>query len=293
MIPRVRPGVFEVRASERRPARRLMRVDLPTFERPAIATSVAPTGGTDSTVRASATKTASATVGAKAGPRARGAERAFGRLSCDKRDRLASTAVTNGLRLIGLTGGIGSGKSTVARLLAERGIPVIDADEISREAVAPGSAALREIAAIWPDVVGAGEQLDRRALGRKIFSDPAARIELEGILHPRIIELSEARARALATAGHTLAFYEASLLVETGRYRELDGLVVVDAPEGERIARVVKRDDVSEADVRGRMAAQLPLADKLEVATFVIRNDGDLDRLRAQVGAMLSAIAPS
>jgi dephospho-CoA kinase len=201
--------------------------------------------------------------------------------------------VTNGLRLVGLTGGIGSGKSTVARLLAERGIPVIDADEVSREAVAPGSPALREIAAIWADVIGADGQLDRRALGRKIFSDGAARVQLERILHPRIIELSEARARALAAAGHALAFYEASLLVETGRYRELDGLVVVDAPEGARIARVVDRDSVSEADVRGRMAAQLPLADKLQVASFVIRNDGDLEHLRAQVATMLSAIGAS
>jgi dephospho-CoA kinase len=217
----------------------------------------------------------------------------LGILSWDKRDRLASTAVTNGLRLVGLTGGIGSGKSTVARLLAERGIPVIDADEISREAVAPGSAALLEIAATWADVIGADEQLDRRALGRKIFADPAARIQLERILHPRIIELSEARARMLAAAGHTLAFYEASLLVETGRYRELDGLVVVDAPEEARIARVVQRDDVSEADVRGRMAAQLPLADKLAVASFVIRNDGDLEHLRAQVAAMLAAFVAS
>jgi dephospho-CoA kinase len=217
----------------------------------------------------------------------------LGILSWDKRDRLASTAVTNGLRLVGLTGGIGSGKSTVARLLAERGIPVIDADEISREAVAPGSAALLEIAATWADVIGADEQLDRRALGRKIFADPAARIQLERILHPRIIELSEARARMLAAAGHTLAFYEASLLVETGRYRELDGLVVVDAPEEARIARVVQRDDVSQADVRGRMAAQLPLADKLAVASFVIRNDGDLEHLRAQVAAMLAAFVAS
>jgi dephospho-CoA kinase len=200
-------------------------------------------------------------------------------------------AFPDGFRLVGLTGGIGSGKSTAAQLIAARGIPVIDADQLAREAVAPGSPALREIAATWPEVITPDGHLDRRALGRKIFSSSEARTRLEGILHPRIIELSTARAAELAAAGHRLAFYEASLLVETGRYRDLDGLVVVDAPEELRVARVVKRDGSQEADVRARMAAQATPDDKRKLATFLVDNDGDLARLRAQVEAMLDALA--
>ena len=191
--------------------------------------------------------------------------------------------MTDTLRLIGLTGGIGSGKSTVARLFAERGVPVIDADELAREATRPGAPALTEIGAVWPDVVGSDGALDRRLLGAYVFGDPAARARLEAILHPRIVALCDARARALARAGHRVALYEAALLVETGRYRDLDGLIVVDAPEDVRVARVIARDGLREADVRARIAAQLPMEDKRRVATHVIHNDGDLNALRARV----------
>lgn len=194
------------------------------------------------------------------------------------------------LRLIGLTGGIGSGKSTVARLFAARGVPVIDADELSREATRPGAPALLEIAARWPDVVGADGVLDRRRLGAHVFGDPAARAHLEAILHPRIVALCNARAGDLARAGHRLALYEAALLVETGRYVDLDGLIVVDAPEDVRVARVVTRDGLREADVRARLAAQLPMADKRRVATHIIENDGDLDTLKARVAELAARL---
>ena len=194
------------------------------------------------------------------------------------------------LRLIGLTGGIGSGKSAVARLFAARGVPVIDADELSREATRPGAPALAEIAALWPDVVGSDGVLDRRRLGAHVFGDPAARARLEAVLHPRIVALCNERARALADAGHRLALYEAALLVETGRYGELDGLIVVDAPEDVRVARVVARDGLREADVRARIAAQLPMADKRRVATHIIENDGDLTTLGARVAALAARL---
>lgn len=191
------------------------------------------------------------------------------------------------LRFIGLTGGIGSGKSAVARLLEARGIPVVDADQLAREAALPGTPALAEIRAAWPGVVAPDGTLDRRRLGEIVFADRAARARLEAILHPRIAALAAARAEALARAGHRLVFYEASLLVETGRYRELDGVVVVDAPEAARIARVVARDHLAADHVRARMAAQMPMADKRRVATAVLDNDGDLDRLREKVAALL------
>jgi dephospho-CoA kinase len=198
--------------------------------------------------------------------------------------------VTARFRLIGLTGGIGSGKSTVARLIAERGIPVLDADQLAREVTGFGGGALPEIAAVWPDVMGPDKQLDRHKLAAIVFADRTARLRLEAITHPRIVELATKRAADLAQAGHRLAFYEASLLVETGRHRELDGLVVVDAPEPVRIDRVVARDGITRAEVRARIAAQLPMAEKRRVATTIIENDGDVGALAVKVDALLAAI---
>jgi dephospho-CoA kinase len=201
-----------------------------------------------------------------------------------------SLAVAPGFRLIGLTGGIGTGKSTVGRFLTARGFPVIDADELARAAVEPGTPALAEIAATWPDVIGADGHLDRARLAQRVFADPGARARLEAILHPRIVALSNARAADLAAAGHRAAFYEASLLVETGRHAALDGLLVVDAPEEVRIGRVVARDGATPETVRARMAAQLPMADKRRVATVVIDNDGELPALERQVEVALAKL---
>lgn len=195
--------------------------------------------------------------------------------------------MTTGLRLIGLTGGIGTGKSTVGRFLTARGFPVIDADDLARAAVEPGTPGLAEVAAAWPDVIAGDGRLDRARLAERVFADPAARARLEAILHPRIVALSNDRVAALAAAGHRAAFYEASLLVETGRHRELDGLLVVDAPEDARIARVAARDHATVEAVRARMAAQLPMPEKRRVATAVIDNDGDLAALERRVDQAL------
>lgn len=201
--------------------------------------------------------------------------------------------MTEGLRLIGLTGGIGTGKSTVARLLSARGIPVIDADQLARAAVEPGQPALDDLRAAWPDTITEDGRLDRKALAAIVFADPQARQRLEGILHPRIVALAHQRAAALARAGHAAAFYEASLLVETGRHGDLDGLVVVDAPEDVRIARVVARDGLTPDQVRARMAAQAPMAEKRRLADFVIENGGDVQALEAQVTNLLAALGVS
>ncbi len=201
--------------------------------------------------------------------------------------------MTAGLRLIGLTGGIGTGKSTVGRILVARGFPVIDADELARAAVEPGTAGLAAVSEAWPEAVGSDGRLDRRRLGAIVFADAAARARLEGILHPRIVALANERTAALARAGHRLAFYEASLLVETGRHRELDGLIVVDAPEDARIARVHARDGMSPDAVRARMAAQLSMSEKRRVATAVIDNDGDLGALESKVDAVLATLVPA
>ena len=196
----------------------------------------------------------------------------------------------SGLKLVGLTGGIATGKSTVARLIAERGIPVLDADHLAREAVEPGQPALAEIARLWPEVIGAGGRLDRKGLGAIVFADSDARRRLEAILHPRIAELCDARAAALAAAGHQLAFYEASLLVETGRHQDFDGLVVVTASPETQIARAMARDHLTRDQARARIDAQLPIAEKVAVATHVIDNSGDAAATAAQVARLLEKL---
>ena len=193
-------------------------------------------------------------------------------------------------RLVGLTGGIGTGKSTVAGMFAARGVPVIDADVLARDVVAPGQPAAADIAAAWPGVVAADGRIDRKRLGAVVFGDAAARARLEAITHPRIQALSRQRAAALAAAGHGFALYEASLLVESGRWRELDGLIVVTASPATQVARVVRRDGVSEDEARARLRAQLPQEEKLRVATHVIDNDGDLPATEAQVDRVLAAL---
>ena len=197
----------------------------------------------------------------------------------------------DGLRLVGLTGGIASGKSTVARLIAGRGIPVLDADQLARDVVEPGQPALAEIARLWPEAITASGALDRRRLGAIVFGDAAARARLEAIMHPRIVALADARAAALAAAGHRLAFYEASLLVETGRHRDLDGLVVVTVSPETQIARAMARDRMSRDEAHARIAAQLPLAAKVQAATFVIDNDGRPEATEARVDELLAALA--
>lgn len=193
------------------------------------------------------------------------------------------------MQRVGLTGGIASGKSTVARMLAERGVPVIDADALAREVVGPGTAALAAIAARWPGVVRDGA-LDRQALGAIVFADAAERAALEAIVHPAIRAEAFRRLETLEAAGAPVAVYEAALLVETGLDRELDALIVVSLPEEEQVRRLVARDGVPEAAARARVAAQAPLAEKLARAHYVIENTGDLADLRARVDEVWSAV---
>lgn len=169
-------------------------------------------------------------------------------------------------------------------------MPVIDADGLAREVVAPGQPALADIAAAWPQVIAADGTLDRKRLGALVFADPAARRQLEAITHPRIKALATARIQTLAEEGHKLAFYEASLLVESGQYRAYDGLVVVRASVENQLRRAMARDGFTEAEARVRIAAQAPLEEKLRFATAVIDNDGDPDATRAQVNALVDEL---
>ena len=194
------------------------------------------------------------------------------------------------MRVYGLTGNIGSGKSTVARLLRERGVPVVDADQVARDLVLPGQPALAEIASRFPGVVAPDGRLDRKALGARVFADEAERKALNEILHPRIAAESGSRLAALAEEGRELAIYEAALIVENGLDALFDGLVVVTAPEDDQVRRVAARDGLAEAETRARIAAQLPAKEKAARGDFVIDNGSGLEALAAQVDRVLGAL---
>ncbi|HEY5678090.1 MAG TPA: dephospho-CoA kinase, partial [Myxococcales bacterium] len=187
------------------------------------------------------------------------------------------------MRIWGLTGNIGSGKSTVGRMLAAAGIPVVDADQVAREVVEKGRPALREIASRFPGVLLPDGSLDRKALAQRVFADKEEREALNHIIHPRIAEEVSARLAALAGAGHPVAVYEAALIVENGLDAGLDGLVVVVAEPEAQVARLRLRDGMTESEARARIAAQLPSAEKVRHATFAIENSGTEAELAAQV----------
>jgi dephospho-CoA kinase len=192
--------------------------------------------------------------------------------------------------VFGLTGGYGSGKSTVAARLRRRGLPVIDADALAREAVAPGSEGLAAVIREFGASVLAGGALDRKALARIVFADPAALQRLNAITHPLVQRLRQERERALADAGEPLICYEVPLLFENGLERELRPVVVVAVEEALQVSRAMQRDQHSEADVRARLGAQLALADKIARADFVIDNSGSREATEARTDEVLRAI---
>jgi dephospho-CoA kinase len=195
------------------------------------------------------------------------------------------------MRVIGLTGGIASGKSTVARFFAELGVPVVDADQLARQVVEPGSDALAEIARTFgEDVLLDSGELDRKALGAIVFADPEARKKLNAITHPRIAAAGQEALRRHAEAGCDLAIYEAALIVENGLHRAMQGLIVVSLPESEQLERLQARDGIDAEAARERLAAQASLAEKLEAADYVIDNSGALEDTRAQVVALLQRL---
>ena len=195
------------------------------------------------------------------------------------------------VHVIGLTGGIASGKSTVARLLAERGAAVIDADQLARKVVEPGQPALAELVARFgAAILTADGQLDRKRLGAIAFADADARADLGRITHPRIAAASAQAIAAWADAGANVVFFEAALLVEHRAYPGLAGLVVVAASDDVQEARVVARDGLGREEARARIAAQLPLAEKTAAATWVIHNEGDIAALRTEVDRVVADI---
>jgi dephospho-CoA kinase len=195
------------------------------------------------------------------------------------------------MRVIGLTGGIASGKSTAARTLAELGARIVDADQVARDVVAPGQPALGEIVrSFGREMLQADGTLDRKKLGAVVFSDPEKLRTLNAITHPRIGLETQARLAKLREEGVPVAVYEAALLVENGAHRGLDGLIVVACDEATQLRRLVGRDGYTEAEARARIAAQAPVADKVAAATWVVDTSGPLVETRQQLARVWEEI---
>jgi dephospho-CoA kinase len=195
------------------------------------------------------------------------------------------------VHVLGLTGGIGSGKSTVTRRLAARGLPVVDGDDLSRALTAPGAPAIAEIlAAFGPEILTPNGGLSRSRLAEIVFADPAARQRLERIVHPRVRALAKQRLGEHRAHGEPLACYAAPLLIEVGLADEYRPLVVVTASEATQIARAATRDGVDPEAVRARLVTQMPLSEKAMLADYVIDNDGPLDQTLAQADRVLEDI---
>lgn len=195
------------------------------------------------------------------------------------------------MKLIGLTGGIGSGKSTVAGLLAERGWSVVDADQIAREIVEPGEPALAELAeAFGADILDEAGTLQRAELARRAFVDDEHTAKLNAITHPRIQERTQERFAEARAAGVEYCVYDMPLLVDNGLDKDMDEVLVVDVDVEERVRRLVAHRGLDEADARRRIAQQVPDEVRLAAATYVIDNNGVLEDLAPQVERVAAAI---
>ena len=187
--------------------------------------------------------------------------------------------------LVGLTGGIATGKSTVSQLFVECGGRLIDADVLAREVVAPGRPALQQIVdAFGKDMLRPDGTLDRDRLGKAVFEDATQLARLNAIVHPYVAVEQERRCREIAAqTPHAVVIYDAALLIEANAHRRMDRLLIVTADEQTQIARLRARDHLSTEDARTRIAAQMPLAEKIKLADYVIDSTLPLEKLRAEV----------
>jgi dephospho-CoA kinase len=194
--------------------------------------------------------------------------------------------------LVGLTGGIATGKSTVAKMLRELGCVIIDADVLAREVVEPGEPAYEDIvAAFGSDVIQANGSLDRKRLGAIVFADAARRKRLEAMTHPRIRERFARRLQELTEQGFAgLVFFDAAVMIESGNYRNMDRLVVVATDEATQRERLQGRDGIGEDEAARRMASQMPVAEKAKLADHVIDNSGDRAATERQVRRVHEAL---
>lgn len=190
-----------------------------------------------------------------------------------------------------LTGGIGSGKSTVADAMQELGLAVLRADRLAAEVLAPQSEGLAILVEDFgPEILDAQGRLNRPAMAQRIFSDPAQKARVESIVHPRVAAMYQTRCNAFSEQGHRLVVYEIPLLLETGKSRDFDCVIVVTAPLQARIERVMQRSEMSAQQVKARMTHQVQDQARIRAADFVVHNDGDLTQLLAQVPPLCAEI---
>ena len=194
--------------------------------------------------------------------------------------------------LVGLTGGIATGKSFVSDILKTLGAVIIDADVLAREVVEPGEPALAEIAhEFGQGVLGHDGRLDRKALGAIVFADAARRRQLEAITHPRIRERFDRRLAELARAHFRgVVIFDAPVMIESGNYKNMDRLVVVVTDEPTQVARLIARDGLSREAALARIATQMPLSEKAKLANYVIDNSRDRAVTEAQVRRVYAAL---
>ena len=186
--------------------------------------------------------------------------------------------------VVGLTGGIASGKSTVSRMFREAGIPVICADDLAHEAVKPGSDALDEIRRTFGDeFVDSAGNLNRAAMARLVFQDKTERKTLESIIHPRVAEEQGRLLQEFATQGHNIVIVDVPLLYESGQKDFFDMIVVAYVPPEIQIGRLIARDNLSREEAMSRLDAQMPIDEKKSLAGVVIDNTGTVEFTRKQV----------
>lgn len=192
---------------------------------------------------------------------------------------------------IGLTGGIGSGKSTVASRLHELGARVIDADQVAREIVEPGQPALADLAEAFGGILAEDGSLNRAELARQAFATPEATEKLNTITHPRIRERTQELFLKAEEQGVEFLVYDMPLLIENGEYKQMDHVVVVDAPDDVRVDRLVNQRGLDEGDARRRIAAQIDRETRLKAADTVLDNGGERENLIAQVDRFWETIS--
>jgi dephospho-CoA kinase len=196
------------------------------------------------------------------------------------------------VKLIGLTGGIASGKSTVATILKQLGAAVINADELSREVVQPGKGAWKEIVETFgANVLQSDKTLDRKKLRTVVFDNPEARKKLEAIIHPKVRALAEEKIRELAAAGRSIIVYEVPLLFEGQLHHWLRPVILVACDINTQRQRLRDRDQLTNTEAQQHIDAQMSLEEKRKLADYVIENNGNIEELEQQVKSVLENIA--